>query len=186
MVSHGIQSLRAYNFFYFSLLSIFISFLPVYLTFRGVSPGADRPDGRDGVVCGNLVAAVLGYATASLFVGWIVDWLGMDRLTWLFLGYGLLAFVFALAVSDAPASSKKLSRQELKQFFSTQRRCASFCLYSLRRHRTEPMTAFSACLCRASAAAQGQSGKRGFWRRSARWRSLPSVPGCCSAGVRSG
>ncbi|WP_198430859.1 MFS transporter, partial [Rhodococcus rhodochrous] len=34
----AIQALRAYNFFYFSLLSIFISFLPVYLAFRGVSP----------------------------------------------------------------------------------------------------------------------------------------------------
>jgi PPP family 3-phenylpropionic acid transporter len=59
----------------------------------------------------------IGYATASLIIGWTVDQLGMDRLSWLFLGYGLLAFVFALVVSDAPSSSKKLSRQELKQFF---------------------------------------------------------------------
>lgn len=59
----------------------------------------------------------IGYATASLIIGWTVDQLGMDQLAWLFLGYGLLAFVFILVVSDAPASSKKLSKQELKQFF---------------------------------------------------------------------
>ena len=37
-VNTAILSLRAYNFFYFSLLSIFISFLPVYLTYRGITP----------------------------------------------------------------------------------------------------------------------------------------------------
>ncbi|MGB8957000.1 MAG: MFS transporter [Tumebacillaceae bacterium] len=33
----SIRALRMYNYFYFSLLSIFISFLPVYLTSRGMS-----------------------------------------------------------------------------------------------------------------------------------------------------
>ncbi|MED4907821.1 MFS transporter [Brevibacillus centrosporus] len=192
----GIQSLRAYNFFYFSLLSIFISFVPVYLTFRGVTPGeigmmvgfgsfigilsqpfwgmvSDKYKTIKRIILLTLGASILvgmtlfttnhvsllfllvgamyffllptdplteslnyrvaqqhqisfgsirtfgaiGYATASLIIGWTVDQLGMDRLSWLFLGYGLLAFVFALVVSDAPSSSKKLSRQELKQFF---------------------------------------------------------------------
>lgn len=192
----GIQSLRAYNFFYFSLLSIFISFVPVYLTFRGVTPGeigmmvgfgsfigilsqpfwgmvSDKYKTIKRIILLTLGASILvgmmlfttnhfsllfllvgamyffllptdplteslnyrvaqqhqisfgsirtfgaiGYATASLIIGWTVDQLGMDRLSWLFLGYGPLAFVFALVVSDAPSSSKKLSRQELKQFF---------------------------------------------------------------------
>ncbi|MDR7317874.1 MFS transporter [Brevibacillus nitrificans] len=192
----GIQSLRAYNFFYFSLLSIFISFVPVYLTFRGVTPGeigmmvgfgsfigilsqpfwgmvSDKYKTIKRIILLTLGASILvgmtlfttnhfsllfllvgamyffllptdplteslnyrvaqqhqisfgsirtfgaiGYATASLIIGWTVDQLGMDHLGWLFLGYGLLAFVFALVVSDAPSSSKKLSRQELKQFF---------------------------------------------------------------------
>ncbi|MED1796161.1 MFS transporter [Brevibacillus nitrificans] len=192
----GIQSLRAYNFFYFSLLSIFISFVPVYLTFRGVTPGeigmmvgfgsfigilsqpfwgmvSDKYKTIKRIILLTLGASILvgmmlfttnhfsllfllvgamyffllptdplteslnyrvaqqhqisfgsirtfgaiGYATASLIIGWTVDQLGMDRLSWLFLGYGLLAFVFGLVVSDAPSSSKKLSRQELKQFF---------------------------------------------------------------------
>ncbi|MDF2679957.1 MAG: transporter [Brevibacillus sp.] len=192
----GILNLRAYNFFYFSLLSIFISFLPVYLTFRGVTPGqigmmvgfgsfvgilsqpfwgmvSDKYKTIKRVILFTLGASIaagmflfttdhfsflfllvgamyffllptdplteslnyrkaqehqisfgsvrtfgaIGYATASLIIGWTVDQLGMDRLAWLFLGYGLLAFVFVLVVSDAPASSKKLSRQELKQFF---------------------------------------------------------------------
>ncbi|RNB71611.1 MFS transporter [Brevibacillus invocatus] len=34
----AVQRLRAYNFFYFSILSMFISFLPIYLTHRGISP----------------------------------------------------------------------------------------------------------------------------------------------------
>ncbi|MED1952726.1 MFS transporter [Brevibacillus centrosporus] len=192
----GIQSLRAYNFFYFSLLSIFISFVPVYLTFRGVTPGeigmmvgfgsfigilsqpfwgmvSDKYKTIKRIILLTLGASILvgmmlfttnhfsflfllvgamyffllptdplteslnyrvaqqhqisfgsirtfgaiGYATASLIIGWTVDQLGMNRLSWLFLGYGLLAFVFALVVTDAPSSSKKLSRQELKQFF---------------------------------------------------------------------
>lgn len=194
-MKQGIQNLRAYNFFYFSLLSIFISFLPVYLTFRGVSPGqigimvgfgsfvgilsqpfwgmvSDKYKTIKRVILFTLSASIaigmllfttdhfsflfllvgamyffllptdplteslnyrkaqehqisfgsvrtfgaIGYATASLIIGWTVDQLGMDRLAWLFLGYGSLAFVFVLLVSDAAASSKKLSRHELKQF----------------------------------------------------------------------
>lgn len=192
----GLHSLRAYNFFYFSLLSIFISFLPVYLTHRNVSPGeigmmigvgsfvgilsqpfwgmvSDRYKTIKRIILLTLGASIavgmllfttmhfsllfllvaamyffllptdplteslnyriaeqrgisfgsirtfgaVGYATASLFIGWTVDQLGMDRLAWLFLGYGLLAFACALVVADAPASSKALSLQELKQFF---------------------------------------------------------------------
>ncbi|EJL47721.1 putative transporter YwbF [Brevibacillus agri] len=192
----AILSLRAYNFFYFSLLSIFISFLPVYLTYRGITPA------QIGVLIGagsfigilsqpfwgmmsdryktirriilltlglSIAAGVLlftsasffalfllvgamyffllptdplteslnyriaelhgtsfgsirtfgavGYATASLFIGWTLDRLGMGQLVWLFVGYGVFAYACALVMQDAPASSKSLSWQELKQFF---------------------------------------------------------------------
>ena len=59
----------------------------------------------------------VGYATASLFIGWTLDRLGMEQLVWLFVGYGVLAYLCALAMKDAPASSKPLSWPELKRFF---------------------------------------------------------------------
>jgi PPP family 3-phenylpropionic acid transporter len=59
----------------------------------------------------------IGYASASLIIGWTVDQLGMERLSWLFLGYGLLAFAVCLIMPDAPASGKRLSMQDLKRFF---------------------------------------------------------------------
>ncbi|MCI1113807.1 hypothetical protein MOQ26_22605, partial [Stenotrophomonas maltophilia] len=46
-----------------------------------------------------------------------MDQLGMERLSWLFLGYGLLAFAVCLIMPDAPASGKRLSMQDLKRFF---------------------------------------------------------------------
>lgn len=33
----SLKALKTYNYFYFSLLSLFISFLPVYLSARGIS-----------------------------------------------------------------------------------------------------------------------------------------------------
>nr|WP_302053638.1 MFS transporter [Brevibacillus parabrevis] len=189
-------SLRAYNFFYFSLLSIFISFLPVYLSFRGVTPAqigvligagsfigilsqpfwgmvSDRTKTIKRVILVTLGLSIVsgialftttpffalfllvgamyffllptdplteslnyrmaeqhrtsfgsirtfgavGYATASLFIGWTLDRLGMEQLVWLFVGYGVLAYLCALAMKDAPASSKPLSWPELKRFF---------------------------------------------------------------------
>ncbi|RNB56992.1 MFS transporter [Brevibacillus gelatini] len=191
----AILSLRAYNFFYFSLLSIFISFLPVYLTYRGVTPAqigvligagsfigilsqpfwgmvSDRYKTIKRIILltlGLSIAAgillftstsllvlfllvgamyffllptdplteslnyriaelhgtsfgsirtfgAVGYATASLFIGWTLDRLGMGQLVWLFVGYGVFAYACALVMKDAPASSKSLSWRELKQF----------------------------------------------------------------------
>lgn len=213
----GITSLRAYNFFYFSLLSIFISFLPVYLTYRGVTPAqigiligvgsfigilsqpfwgmvSDRYKTIKRVILVTLgfsiVAGVLlfisapfymlfvlvgamyffllptdplteslnfriaekhgvsfgsirtfgaiGYATASLIIGWTIDLVGMEQLVWLFLGYGVLAFLFIAVVSDAPASGKKLSWHELKQFFLYRKTLRFFLLVLLAAtpHRT--------------------------------------------------
>ena len=192
----SLLSLRAYNFFYFSLLSIFISFLPVYLSFRGVTPAqigvligagsfigilsqpfwgmvSDRTKTIKRVILATLGLSIVsgiglfsatpffalfllvgamyffllptdplteslnyrmaeqhrtsfgsirtfgavGYATASLFIGWTLDRLGMEQLVWLFVGYGVLAYLCALAMKDAPASSKPLSWPELKRFF---------------------------------------------------------------------
>ncbi|HBZ82387.1 MFS transporter [Brevibacillus sp. FSL K6-0770] len=192
----SLLSLRAYNFFYFSLLSIFISFLPVYLSFRGVTPAqigvligagsfigilsqpfwgmvSDRTKTIKRVILVTLGLSIVsgialftttpffalfllvgamyffllptdplteslnyrmaeqhrtsfgsirtfgavGYATASLFIGWTLDRLGMEQLVWLFVGYGVLAYLCALAMKDAPASSKPLSWPELKRFF---------------------------------------------------------------------
>lgn len=194
-VNTAILSLRAYNFFYFSLLSIFISFLPVYLTYRGVTPAqigvligagsfigilsqpfwgmvSDRYKTLKRIILltlGLSIAAgillftstsllvlfllvgamyffllptdplteslnyriaelhstsfgsirtfgAVGYATASLFIGWTLDRLGMGQLVWLFVGYGVFAYACALVMKDAPASSKSLSWRELKQF----------------------------------------------------------------------
>jgi Nucleoside H+ symporter. len=195
-VNTSLLSLRAYNFFYFSLLSIFISFLPVYLSFRGVTPAqigvligagsfigilsqpfwgmvSDRTKTIKRVILVTLGLSIVsgialftttpffalfllvgamyffllptdplteslnyrmaeqhrtsfgsirtfgavGYATASLFIGWTLDRLGMEQLVWLFVGYGVLAYLCALAMKDAPASSKPLSWPELKRFF---------------------------------------------------------------------
>ncbi|MGM0713508.1 MFS transporter [Brevibacillus parabrevis] len=192
----SLLSLRAYNFFYFSLLSIFISFLPVYLSFRGVTLAqigaligagsfigilsqpfwgmvSDRTKTIKRVILATLGLSIVsgiglftttpffalfllvgamyffllptdplteslnyrmaeqhrtsfgsirtfgavGYATASLFIGWTLDRLGMEQLVWLFVGYGVLAYLCALAMKDAPASSKPLSWPELKRFF---------------------------------------------------------------------
>ncbi|TGV13643.1 MFS transporter, partial [Mesorhizobium sp. M00.F.Ca.ET.186.01.1.1] len=192
----SLLSLRAYNFFYFSLLSIFISFLPVYLSFRGVTPAqigaligagsfigilsqpfwgmvSDRTKTIKRVILATLGLSIVsgiglftttpffalfllvgamyffllptdplteslnyrmaeqhrtsfgsirtfgavGYATASLFIGLTLDRLGMEQLVWLFVGYGVLAYLCALAMKDAPASSKPLSWPELKRFF---------------------------------------------------------------------
>lgn len=216
-MQRAIHSLRAYNFFYFSLLSIFISFLPVYLTYRGITPAqigiligtgsfigilsqpfwgmvSDRYKTIKRVILLTLalsiVAGVLlfisvpfsalfllvgamyffllptdplteslnfrmaemhgvsfgsirtfgaiGYATASLFIGWTIDRVGMEQLVWLFLGYGVLAFLFILVTSDAPASNKKLSWQELKQFFLYRKTLRFFLLVLLAAtpHRT--------------------------------------------------
>ncbi|WP_231558792.1 MFS transporter [Brevibacillus thermoruber] len=193
----AVQFLRAYNFFYFSLLAVFISFLPVYLTFRGVSPAqigvligmgsfvgilsqplwgmvSDRYKTIKKIVLLTLGISVavgfalfqsvhpaaffllvgamylfmlptdplteslnyrvaeqhglsfgairtfgaIGYASASLIVGFAVDRLGMERLSWVYGVYGLLAFAFCLAVPDAPASGKRLSFADLRRFFA--------------------------------------------------------------------
>lgn len=212
-----VQRLRAYNFFYFSILSMFISFLPVYLSFRGIAPGelgllvgvgsfigilsqpfwgmlSDKAKtlkriilltvgcsvvigfllftSTEFLVLLFLVAAMyfflmptdplteslnyrvaenhqisfgsirtygaIGFATSSLVIGWIVDLWGMESMAWLFVGYGVLTFGFCLFVPDAPASSKKLSFQELKQFFFYPRTLRFFLLVLLvsTPHRT--------------------------------------------------
>lgn len=212
-----VQRLRAYNFFYFSILSMFISFLPVYLSFRGITPGelglligvgsfigilsqpfwgmqSDKAKTIKRVIlltvaCSVaigfllftstqflvlliLVAAMyfflmptdplteslnyrvaekhqisfgsirtygaIGFATSSLVIGWMVDFWGMESLAWLFVGYGILTFVLCLFIPDAPASNKKLSFQELKQFFFYPRTLRFFLLVLLAStpHRT--------------------------------------------------
>lgn len=193
----AIQALRAYNFFYFSLLSIFISFLPVYLAFRGVSPAqigiligmgsfigilsqpfwgmvSDRRKTIKRVILVTLGLSLvvgftllqssqlwllfvllgamyffmlptdplteslnyrvaeqhgihfgsvrtfgaIGYASASLIIGFTVDRIGMENLFWVYAAYGGLAYLLCLVVPDAPVSGKRLSVADLRRFLT--------------------------------------------------------------------
>lgn len=186
---------KAYNFFYFSLLSIFISFLPVYLSTQGIATSqigviigigafigilsqpfwgviSDKYKTIKKVILLTLGISIaigallfqtssflplmvlvslmyffylptdplteslnyqisqklqvsfgsirmfgaIGYASSSLLVGFASDYWGIHSLAYLFIGYGLLAFVTGLALPDAPATSKPLSLTSLKLF----------------------------------------------------------------------
>ncbi|USG64262.1 MFS transporter [Brevibacillus ruminantium] len=193
----AIQALRAYNFFYFSLLSVFISFLPVYLSSQGVTPAdigmlvglgsfigilsqpfwgmiSDRRKTikkvllftlgfsllvgfilfqsselgmlfllvggmyffmlptdplteslnyrvaeQHGVHFGSVrTFGAIGYASASLVIGFSVDQIGMDRLYLVYAGYGVLAFLLCTVIPDAPVSGKRLSLDDLRRFLA--------------------------------------------------------------------
>ncbi|QQE73414.1 MFS transporter [Brevibacillus composti] len=193
----AIQALRAYNLFYFSLLSVFISFLPVYLSYRAVSPSdigllvgigsfigilsqpfwgmiSDRRKTIKKVILLTLGLSLLvgfvlfqsselwllfllvggmyffmlptdplteslnyrvaeqygihfgsvrtfgaiGFASASLIIGFTVDQIGMDRLYWVFAVYGVLTYLMCLVIPDAPVSSKRLSAADLRRFLT--------------------------------------------------------------------
>ncbi|UFJ39473.1 MFS transporter [Brevibacillus humidisoli] len=190
-----IYALRAYNYFYFSLLAIFISFLPVYLNGRGISPaeigllvgvgafvgiisqpiwGVISDKYRTirkvvivvlavSLVLGTLLFqfsnillllvfvlllyffllpsdplteslsyqvaqqhqisfgsirmfGAIGYATASLFIGYVLDWFGIGSMAVLFFGYALITLLLAFAIPDAPAAGKPVSLASLQQF----------------------------------------------------------------------
>ncbi|MFY0543730.1 MFS transporter [Brevibacillus sp. H7] len=189
--------LRVYNLFYFSVLAIFLSFLPLYLAGRGISPAeiglmvgvgsfigilsqpfwgmiSDkyktiktvilltlgisivvgsvlfqsagalrllilvglmyffllptdplteslnyRISERHGVSFGAIrMFGAIGYAAASLLVGYAVEYLGMGSLSYLFLGFGFLTIVVCLFLPDAPAVAKPISFADLKRFFT--------------------------------------------------------------------
>lgn len=192
--------LKLFNYFYFSLFATLLSFLPVYVSYRGISTtgiglmmglcsligivsqplwgiisdkwntirrvlllvlGATvvlgtcfyltEDDGllfllspviyfffmptdplveslnyqtsrRAGVNYGSIrMFGALGYAMASLLVGYWVDWAGMDRLFLVYGAYGIGAFALCLRLQDVPVSGQPVHFHELKRFFMNAR-----------------------------------------------------------------
>ncbi len=193
----GLQRLRIYNIGYFSVLAIFLSFLPVYLAWRNVDPAqigvmagmgsfigivsqpfwgmvSDKYKTIKRVLLFTLGISIfigmalfqsaglmpmfllvglmyffllptdplteslnyrlselykipfgsirmfgaIGYASTSLFVGYAAQFLGMGSLWYLFAGFGLLTFLIACALPDAPAVAKPISVSDLLRFFT--------------------------------------------------------------------
>ncbi|WP_134684940.1 MFS transporter [Brevibacillus migulae] len=202
--------LRSYNFFYFSMFSVFLSFLPVYLSAQGVSKTqigfliamgglvgmfsqplwgvvSDKTKTVKKVLLLILSASILvgtllfqttqlsllillvglmyfffmptdplteslnfqlsqkhqinygsvrmfgalGYACASLIIGYSSDHFGMGSMMVLFLGYGLITLLFGLALPDVPANAKKLAWKDLRAFFAKRETITFFILVFL-------------------------------------------------------
>lgn len=58
----------------------------------------------------------LGYATASLVVGYVTDGFGMASIAYLFLGYGFATFMLGFTLRDVRATSKPIRMKELGVF----------------------------------------------------------------------
>jgi len=206
----SIALLRSYNFFYFSMFSVFLSFLPVYLSAQGVSKTqigfmialgglvgmfsqplwgvvSDKTKTVKKVLLLILFISILvgtllfqmsevpllillvglmyfffmptdplteslnfqlsqkhqinygsvrmfgalGYACASLIIGYSSDHFGMESLVYLFLGYGLITVLFGLALPDVPAHAKKLAWKDLRAFFAKRETITFFVLVFL-------------------------------------------------------
>jgi len=199
--------LRSFNFFYFSLFSLFLSFLPVYLSAQGISKTeigwviasgsligiisqpfwgvmSDRLKAPKKVMLWLLAASVIvgsimfqttqlwglflmvglvyflymptdplveslnfqlsqkyqvgygavrmfgamGYAVASLLIGFAANQWGMISLSYLFMGYGMITLLLAFGLEEAPVTSKPLKWQDLRQFFTGSRTIIFFLL----------------------------------------------------------
>ncbi|WP_256761133.1 MFS transporter [Cohnella sp. WQ 127256] len=59
----------------------------------------------------------LGYACVSLTAGYALKLWGMNSLSWIFLGVGGVALLFAIGLSDVKASTNRPSLHHLKDFF---------------------------------------------------------------------
>lgn len=70
----------------------------------------------------------LGYALASIIIGFASNKLGVHSLAILFFFYGILTFFTCLILPDVPASSKPVLFKDLKAFFSDKRTLLFFLL----------------------------------------------------------
>ncbi|MFD1955648.1 MFS transporter [Paenibacillus thailandensis] len=74
---------------------------------------------RRGIPYGSIkMFGALGYATASLLIGYITDNAGMASIAFLFLGYGFVTFVTGFALQDVQAVNKPLRMKDLGGFLS--------------------------------------------------------------------
>ena len=91
----SLRTLRSYNYFYFSLLSIFISFLPVYLTSRGISMAETGMMIGAGAFIG--VSGIVG----SFFGGWIFEQFGGSTLYHVMAVLSGCGFLFSFIMKKA-------------------------------------------------------------------------------------
>lgn len=68
----------------------------------------------------------LGYASASLIVGYVTDLSGMISMSYLFLGYGIATLLIGFKLEDAEPSGAALTFRELKRFLSRKDTLAFF------------------------------------------------------------
>lgn len=86
---------------------------------------------RKGIPYGSIkMFGALGYATASLIIGYVTDSLGMASIAYLFLGYGFVTFMLGFTLQDVKAANKPLRIKELGGFLS-QRSTVGFLLLVL-------------------------------------------------------
>ncbi|GAA4722891.1 MFS transporter [Brevibacillus fulvus] len=192
-----LAKLHGYNYFYFSLLAIFLSFLPVYLSSQGISmqqignliaigsfvgivsqplwglisdkwqtvrkvllillaisvcigtilfqsassqslllliiawyffymptdPLTESMNYRMSqqlqVSFGSIrMFGAIGYASTSLIVGYLANWLGTHAFAYVFAAYGCLAWCLCWTLPDVRANSQKLTFASLQRFFA--------------------------------------------------------------------
>lgn len=73
----------------------------------------------------------LGYATASMLIGYVANHFGIASMAYLFIGYGIIAFAIGLLTDDVQAVQKPLQVSTLKQFFSDKANLIFFTLILL-------------------------------------------------------
>ncbi|MEW9671038.1 MFS transporter [Ammoniphilus sp. 3BR4] len=196
MFQGPIISLVAYNYFFYAINSIFISYLPVYFSFKGITPVqigfllgigpiisilspplwgylSDKYKTVKQVLLLILLATVivgtvmfqadtfgwmlvwviafnffispispltdglsyrvsevygisfgtirsfgsLGFAATALLMGYMLEPLGMETISWFFLGFGVMALLTCLRLTDAPSSSKPVSLRSIWAVF---------------------------------------------------------------------
>lgn len=74
---------------------------------------------KNGVSYGSIrTYGAVGYAVMSLIVGYVVHYFGSQSLALLFVAFGIISLLVCAALPDAAPSSKPVTFEGLKQFFS--------------------------------------------------------------------
>ncbi|WP_421617839.1 MFS transporter [Brevibacillus sp. TJ4] len=73
----------------------------------------------------------MGYATASMIIGVVAGHFGVGSMAYLFVGYGIVAFLAGLRMEDVEAVNKPLQLHSLRQFFSEKSNLVFFLLILL-------------------------------------------------------
>lgn len=82
---------------------------------------------RFGVPYGSVkMFGALGYATASLIIGFVTNQVGMSSIGYLFLGYGVVAIGMAFTLTDVETSRKPLRMMDMRKFLSERSTLAFF------------------------------------------------------------